>query len=117
MEFIELEQNPPMIDDDMKATIEKDRNELSGSFCRGCGYCMPCPEGIPISTAARISLLIKRAPYKNFLTDDFKKQMGLVNDCTGCGQCISKCPYSLNTPELLKAEYKKYMDFHGSMDG
>lgn len=116
-EFITLEKNPPAIDKDMWAAIEKERIGLQGSFCRGCGYCMPCPVGIPISTAARISLLIKRAPYMGFLKDDFKEQMDLVKDCIGCGQCIDKCPYSLNTPELLKAEYIKYSDFYNTMKG
>ena len=111
-EFLALEKAPPSLDKNMLKIIEKDRAELAGSFCRGCGYCMPCPVGIPINTAARISLFLKRAPFKNYLTDDFKETMQLVNQCMECGQCKSKCPYELDTPNLLKSELEKYMDFY-----
>lgn len=111
-EFIEFEKNPPMLDKDMWKEIEKYRLELSGEFCRGCGYCMPCPAGIRIPDAARISLLVKRAPYKQFLQDGFRERMELVNGCIECGQCKSKCPYGLDTPNLLKRELKKYIEFY-----
>ncbi len=111
-EFLMLEKNPPVLDEKMLKIIENDRAELAGSFCRGCGYCMPSPVEIPINMAARISLLLRRAPYKNFLTPEFKEQMMRLNQCTECGQCKSKCPYELDTPNLLKSELEKYLDFY-----
>ena len=60
-QFLALEQNPPAYDDAMKALIQKDREELLGNFCHGCGYCLPCPAQIDIPTAARMSLLLRRA--------------------------------------------------------
>ena len=111
-EFLALEKNPPALDENMLRIIENDRAELAGSFCRGCGYCMPCPAGITINIAARISLLLKRAPYKDYLTPEFKDKMLLINQCTECEQCKSKCPYELDTPNLLKSELKKYLDFY-----
>ena len=116
-EFIALEKNPPKLDDDMWTVINKDRAELSGDFCRGCGYCMPCPAGIEIPTAARITLLLGRAPYKNFLKDDFKNKMELINNCIGCGNCKNHCPYKLDTPNLLKKELKNYEEFFSSHQG
>ena len=44
-EFLNYEKQPPALDDGLRAVIEKDRRELAGNFCRGCGYCMPCPPG------------------------------------------------------------------------
>ena len=61
-EFIACEKNPPAMDDEMRGFILKEREELSGEFCRGCGYCMPCPVGIKINDCARMSLMIRRAP-------------------------------------------------------
>jgi predicted aldo/keto reductase-like oxidoreductase len=111
-EFIALEKNPPVLDEVMWKVIEKDRVELAGSFCRGCGYCMPCPSGIEIPTQARISLLLKRAPYEPFLKDSFREKMNLINQCVECGHCKNNCPYELDTPNLLKQELKKYDEFY-----
>ena len=46
------------MDDELRAVIEKDRKELMGDFCRGCGYCMPCPAGIEINNCARMSQML-----------------------------------------------------------
>ncbi|WP_319403662.1 aldo/keto reductase [uncultured Anaeromusa sp.] len=111
-EFIAMEKNPPVLDEAMWEAIHKDRSELAGDFCRGCGYCMPCPAGIEIPTQARISLLLGRAPYQPFLEDSFKEKMERINQCIECGQCKSHCPYQLDTPNLLKRELKRYQEFY-----
>ena len=111
-EFISFEQNPPILDEAMWKLIEKDRMELAGDFCRGCGYCLPCPAGIEIPTQARVSLFLGRAPVQPFLTDEFKAKMDRINDCIGCNHCKDNCPYELDTPNLLKRELKKYYDFY-----
>ena len=56
-EFLSYQDNPPALTEELQALIEKDRRELAGSFCRGCGYCMPCPQGIEINSCARMSLM------------------------------------------------------------
>ena len=58
-EFLSYIDNPPRMTDDIRAVIEGDRAELCGEFCRGCGYCMPCPAGIEINNCARMSLLLR----------------------------------------------------------
>lgn len=110
-EFLRLEEAPPAFDDAMRETIAKDRAELSGSFCRGCGYCMPCPAGIEIPTAARLSFLMKRSLFERFLMPDFAAKMDLIEKCTLCGRCRKACPYELDTPALLKTQLGLYRDF------
>ena len=110
-EFLAYEKNPPALDETLLADIEKTKAELSGSFCRGCGYCLPCPAGIPISTAARLSYMIGRARPERYLTDSWSEQMELINECQDCGHCLAHCPYSLNVPEVLKAQYKSFIEF------
>ena len=88
--------------------IVRDRAELRGEFCRGCGYCMPCPAGIEINTCARMSLLLRRSPSELQLTPEVQAKMMKIKDCLHCGHCMSKCPYGLNTPELLQRNLKDY---------
>lgn len=111
-QFLSFEKNPPVLDDAMWKVIYQDRSELSGAFCRGCEYCMPCPVGIPISMAARMSLILRRAPYEPLITSEWKEKMNLINQCKDCGQCRNQCPYKLNTPEILKHMLKDYEEFY-----
>lgn len=110
-EFLSYNINPPALTEEMQKKIEKDRAELSGEFCRGCGYCMPCPVGIEINNAARMSLLLRRAPKEGYLTKEWQEKMKKIDDCLHCNKCMGKCPYSLNTPELLKKNYEDYKTF------
>ena len=110
-EFIALEADPPVLDEAMRRIIEKDRAELSGNFCRGCGYCTPCPIGIPVSMAARMSLLLRRTPVGRFLTEKWKADMALIDKCTGCGHCREMCPYELDVPTILKRQLADYEEF------
>ena len=107
-EFIGYMKNTPEITEEISAVIKKDREELLGSFCRGCGYCMPCPAGIEINNCARMSQLIRRSPSKGWLTEESIEKMMKIENCLGCGRCIEKCPFSLNTPELLKKNLEDY---------
>ena len=109
-EFISYIDNPPVMNDEIKALIEHDRKELSGEFCRGCGYCMPCPAGIEINNCARMSLMIRRAPSAAQLTDEMQAKMRKIEECLHCGRCKSKCPYGLDTPALLEKNYKDYCE-------
>lgn len=111
-EFLQLEKNPPELTDELWEVIKRDRTELAGNFCRACGYCMPCPVGIDIPTQARISLLMRRAPYQPFLSHEFKEKMELINKCIECGQCKNHCPYSIDTPNLLKLQLQDYNEFY-----
>ena len=102
--------NPPELTDERNAVIEKDRKELAGSFCRACGYCLPCPSGIEINLCARMSLLLRRMPPDDFLTEEGQAKMKKIEDCVHCGQCRAKCPYGLDTPTLLEENYKDYKE-------
>lgn len=107
-EFISYIDNPPVMTDEIKAIIEHDRKELAGEFCRGCGYCMPCPVGIEINNCARMSLMLRRAPSDAQLTPEMQAKMKKIEDCLHCGKCKSKCPYGLDTPALLAKNYEDY---------
>lgn len=110
-EFLSYHANPPVLTANMQAQIEHDRKELSGEFCRGCGYCMPCPAEIEINNCARMSLLLRRAPQATFLSKEWQDKMKKIENCLHCNKCMGKCPYGLNTPELLRRNYEDYQTY------
>ena len=109
-EFLSYMEDTPTMTDELRDLIDRDRQELSGSFCRGCGYCMPCPMGIEINQCARMSLMIRRAPTPAWMDEKGVARMKKIEDCINCRQCASKCPYGLDTPALLQENYKDFME-------
>lgn len=107
-EWLHYMEETPSMNEEITAFIEKEKTELSGEFCRGCGYCMPCPAGIMINQCARMSLMLRRAPSANWLSEQMQAEMKKIEGCLECGKCKTKCPYELNTPELLKKNYEDY---------
>ena len=109
-EFLSYQENPPQLTAELQDLIEKDRRELAGSFCRGCGYCMPCPKGIEINQCARMSLMLRRAPTEGWLSPEWQEKMAQIDQCIHCNQCAAKCPYGLDTPTLLAENLKDYRE-------
>ena len=107
-EWLSFMDNTPVMDEELSTFIDKEQKELSGDFCRGCGYCMPCPQGITINQCARMSLMLRRAPSENWLSEYWQKKMAKIETCLHCNACASKCPYELNTPELLQKNLEDY---------
>jgi predicted aldo/keto reductase-like oxidoreductase len=71
-------------------------------FCRRCGYCMPCPSGLNIPFLLLLEGYYNRYELKDWAISRLKTQEKKFSDCTECGQCLEKCPYSLPVPELMK---------------
>jgi len=113
-EFLALDADPPAMDEAMSAAVERERRELAGDFCRACGYCLPCPQDIPIPMAARMGLLLRRAPSASFLTPEWQEKMRRIENCIDCGQCRERCPYGLDTPALLR---KMLVDYEAFLAG
>ena len=106
-QFLAAVREAPAMTPEYQAVIDKDRAELTGNFCRSCGYCMPCPVGIQISQCARMSLMLRRMPAADYLTEYWQEEMKKVENCLHCGQCAAKCPYGLDTPQLLQDNYQE----------
>ena len=107
-EWLSFFEKTPEMTEEIRSFIENEKKEIAGEFCRGCGYCMPCPKGIQINTCARMSLMVRRAPSDAWLNEYWQAEMKKIEDCIHCGSCSSKCPYELNTPELLVKNYEDY---------
>lgn len=107
-QFLACVKETPELTPELQAVIDRDRSELTGDFCRGCGYCMPCPVGIEINQCARMSLMLRRAPSAGWLSDHWQGEMKKIENCLHCGRCAAKCPYGLDTPRLLQDNYREY---------
>ncbi len=107
-EWLSYMDNAPEMTEEIEALIETDKAQLNGEFCRGCGYCMPCPAGIKINSCARMSLMLRRAPSQSWLTEQWQEEMAKIEGCLNCRKCTEKCPYGLSTPELLKENLEDY---------
>ena len=109
-EWLSFFEEEPVLDEECRSVIEKDRAELLDGFCRGCGYCAPCSQDIIISQCARISQMIRRAPSADWMTEYWQKEMERVEDCTECGACMTRCPYELDIPALLRKNLEDYLE-------
>lgn len=67
--------------------------------------------GIPIHDAARMQLMLGRAPWQSYTTPAWIEKMKTVETCLHCGQCAARCPYELDTPALLQENYRYFQDF------
>ena len=105
---------PCEMTEETAAFIARDRQELLGDFCRGCGYCAPCTVGIVINQCARMSQMIRRAPSDAWLSPQWQSEMAKIDQCVDCGACKKRCPYELDIPRLLKKNLK---DYRGILDG
>lgn len=108
-QWLSYMDNTPVMNGEIQKAIDDDRAQLSANFCRGCGYCMPCPVGIQINNCARMSLMLRRAPSEAWLSEQWQNNMKQIENCLNCGQCKSKCPYELDTPRLLRENYEDYV--------
>lgn len=113
-EWLSFMEDAPVMNEELAAVIEADRAQLAGEFCRGCGYCMPCPADIEINQCARMSLMVRRAPSQNWLTPGWQDKMAKIDACQDCGVCESRCPYGLPIRELLR---KNLVDYRSILAG
>ncbi len=93
----------PGLTPDEEAAIARDRRELSGTFCRRCGYCLPCPQGIEINTVVSSELFLNRAGWQRANEAYLKMLEHAIDNCQQCGECEARCPYYLPLSELVKA--------------
>ena len=105
-EFLSYQDAPPALDEAMLRLIEADRAQLAGDFCRGCGYCMPCPAGIEINNCARMSLMLRRAPQAGWLSEEWQAKMKKIEDCLHCNQCRKKMPVRPRHPGAARQKLR-----------
>ena len=76
-------------------------------FCRECGLCTPCPDGVEIPRILRWDVYYTFYNIKKWTKDQYPKLRTKANSCTECGECEEKCPYSLPIINMLKNAEKR----------
>jgi predicted aldo/keto reductase-like oxidoreductase len=100
-------ETPKKITKEELEKLEEEKELWGGKFCRRCGYCMPCPEGLNIPFLLLIEAYYSRYGLKDWALSRLKKLEKKYDDCIACGECIKKCPYELPIPDLMKKAAKK----------
>jgi len=106
-EIIAIVNRNEALSEDDKREIEKVKAELGATWCHRCDYCQPCPQGIGISTALNVKSIFKRMTAERahaFVGAPIEK----ARTCIQCGECVKRCPYHLDVPELLKERIKDW---------
>jgi uncharacterized protein len=102
---------PGALTEDDMALIERAkqaRRRLSPLPCTGCGYCMPCENGVEIPRI--FQLYSDGVMYDDMRTARFFYRMALsglredqrADNCIECGKCEEKCPQKIEIGEWLK---------------
>ena len=95
------------ITEEEEKLMEYDRKELGDSFCRGCGYCQPCPRSIPISYILRAEKqMLRRMGWSDSREESLKAAFKKAETCIECYACETRCPYELPIVKLLPEAMK-----------
>jgi predicted aldo/keto reductase-like oxidoreductase len=91
-----------------KAEMERTKQELGVRFCRRCDYCQPCQQEIQISVAMAYPSLAKRMPPERVFGGKFAEALERIPECSQCGECEERCPYSLPIRDIIAEHYDIY---------
>jgi len=91
-----------------KERIEVTRKEFDQKFCRRCDYCQPCSEKINIQLVMGLKTIVKRFGVVTQELGWIKSLIEKSRNCSECGECLSRCPYQLPIPDLIKENLAWY---------
>ena len=86
-------------------------NRLMKVDCTGCGYCLPCPEGVMIPAVFEVYNKMHLFGKKEEAKFIYAIRMcgvisgakpGFASECVQCGECLEKCPQSIPIPDILE---------------
>ncbi|HHZ02487.1 MAG TPA: aldo/keto reductase [Tissierellia bacterium] len=88
--------------------INKEVESLGNDFCRRCGYCKPCPEGIDIPNVFIFEGYVLRYNMPEYAKLRYNSLAVKADECVRCRKCERKCPYNLPIVEKLKHAVKTF---------
>lgn len=92
-----------------KRRLVKELEFWGDRFCRKCGYCRGCPEGIPAGALMLAEIIYYRNGVEEMKRMKYLEKLKLSEKCTSCGECVKKCPYNLNIPDVIAGYREKFL--------
>ena len=105
-ENLEVGRHPRKITAEEIKVLMEFVGEAGKGFCRNCGYCLPCPEGIPIPDIFRFESYYDRYDLKEWARQQYQSLVVKASACSECEQCLEHCPYGVPIPEKLKTAHQ-----------
>jgi predicted aldo/keto reductase-like oxidoreductase len=76
--------------------------DLGASYCRDCGQCLPCPQGINIAAILRFQTLYSGYGLKTWAKKLYSGLEVKADKCTNCKECDIKCRYKLQVTDKVR---------------
>jgi hypothetical protein len=108
-ELLEIHGKDNVVTEADRAEWQRIRDAIGAVYCRRCSYCMPCPEGVEITTLTVMDSFVRRFPRERMIADEWMKAAVSLDKCVECGECETKCPYHLEIPALMKQKRDGYL--------
>ena len=114
------ESRPGCLTDSERVLYGRLRDVINSQLrigCTGCGYCMPCPQGIDIPAVFRCWNTMY-AETRMTGRMEFIKTVSMRHDphfpdrCVACGRCEKHCPQHLPVIESLKTAHRALRPFY-----
>jgi hypothetical protein len=91
--------------EDLKIMLEQVQG-LEDLYCTGCGYCLPCPNGVNIPTNFLLLNYLKIYDMGENIIQAYHKGLKpakrSADFCLDCEECVEKCPQKIPIPERMK---------------
>ena len=106
-EIVDIVNGSWELNDEENQQIEVIKSELGTRFCRQCGYCLPCAQGVQIPMILIANIMWKLWPVELIKSENwwYSKAMESAQNCIKCKECEDKCPYHLPIPEMIDEKY------------
>jgi predicted aldo/keto reductase-like oxidoreductase len=108
-ENVEVGKTPKSLTSEEIGVLMDWVGEIGKGFCRNCGYCLPCPEGVPIPDIFRFEGYYERYALKKWAIEQYQALSVKADVCSSCNQCLSRCLYGVPIPDCLKEIHQKLL--------